>query len=116
MLTNTLPTSACTIVADGANWTAAAPLEGETFNECQVTALLNGSVVLVSRQAQTPRGQPHSYFITTCETAQLMYHDYFGLKASTCNNPVVSTTRLLLRPACGFQTLRTYKAEARFGG
>jgi hypothetical protein len=59
------------LVADGTNWTAAAPLEGQTFNECQVTALSNGSIVLVSRQAQTPLGQPHSYYITTCEASAL---------------------------------------------
>jgi hypothetical protein len=49
----------------GANWTASAPLVGQTFNECQVGALANGSVILIARQATTLKGQPHAYFITT---------------------------------------------------
>lgn len=33
--------------------------------ECQVGALANGSVILITRQAITPKGQPNAYSITT---------------------------------------------------
>ena len=49
----------------GASWQASAPLEGRTFNECQVGSLPNGSAVLIARQATTPQGQRNAYWITT---------------------------------------------------
>ena len=80
----------------GTNWTAAAPLEGETFNECQVTGLANGSVVLVSRQAQTPLGEPHSYYITTYSpdlSSRGPIRKMVGVDTPTCEGSLVTSPR-----------------------
>ena len=77
----------------GATWEAAAPIVGEFFNECQVAALPDHRVVMISRRQVSVEGR-HSYAIVTFSPdlkSRTEVRTLEGIDTPICEGSLVAT-------------------------